>query len=657
MSHPRQWLGNETEGLASSSFTPQLWAVGIGEPAHLADIADPLRIWFAGAHVRTRGDPVQNPYVVGRWVRGLEHYDRQSLIEHLLHAHDTAIWVVGTRRMGKTSLLRQIEYVTAQPDSPYVPLFWDLQGHATAEQLTEELCWAIETASNRFEGCDFDFEQMHTWEAATILRRLCRQLYQQQRTLLLLVDEAEVLIEIGQSNPSWLARLRKTLQEGHLRTIIVSTRSLSQLTDQSVSWITSPFLFGFHMVILWPLRREGATALVRQLQNQMQVEVDDALAEQILHYTNQHPYLIQHLCDRLFVEDEAGRRYLRAIQDEDLAVTHMLAAYFHLDFQLLKDVERKLLWTVAVQGSMTDVQLTEQVDASELARLPTMLQSLEELGHLRREGEEWTTGSEFLRRWLLVHQSIPSPAMEADATQETRLDESNIAEVAQRLGVATNRLNGLDNISIRSASEFFHLIRSFFIDIRHLVEQDDGFRLLVTQGAEGKLLLRSEEEIQIALKHWLRPMCRAANIDMDREPQSGRGLLDFKFSYGHDFRCLVEVKLFSSAKLQDGLNIQLPIYLMADRCFYGIYVPVFLEAGDYAIQMRELHALATHRVLTDGMVIDVIDVRAWKPRSASKADRADDPARYYIAPLLNPAALDVRRQLPLLRDLGRDDPT
>jgi hypothetical protein len=195
-----------------------------------------------------------------------------------------------------------------------------------------------------------------------------------------------------------------------------------------------------------------------------------------------------------------------------------------------------------------------------------------------------------------------------------------------------------------------------------LVEQDDGFRLLVTQGADGQPALRSEEEIQIALKHWLRPMCRAANIEMDREAQTGRGFLDFKFSLGHDFRCLVEVKLYSSAKLQDGLGVQLPIYLLADRCLYGIYVPIFLESANYEMQMRELHAMATQRAHTHGVVIDVIDVRAWKPRSASKADLADDPARYHIAPLLNPAALDMRRQLPLLphvpslTDESRDEP-
>ena len=47
---------------------------------------------------------MRNPYIVGRWVRGHHHYGRHRLIDHLLNMPDTAIWMVGTRRMGKTSM-------------------------------------------------------------------------------------------------------------------------------------------------------------------------------------------------------------------------------------------------------------------------------------------------------------------------------------------------------------------------------------------------------------------------------------------------------------------------------------------------------------------------------------------------------------------------
>ena len=105
-------------------------------------------------------------------------------------------------------------------------------------------------------------------------------------------------------------------------------------------------------------------------------------------------------------------------------------------------------------------------------------------------------------------------------------------------------------------------------------------------------------------------MCERLNIDMYREPLTGRGLLDFKFSIGHDFRVLVEVKLHSSAKLQDGVDIQLPIYLLSDRCRYGIYVPFFLDADDQRQQVSDMQERAAARARSHGLLIDVIDIRA-----------------------------------------------
>jgi hypothetical protein len=142
--------------------------------------------------------------------------------------------------------------------------------------------------------------------------------------------------------------------------------------------------------------------------------------------------------------------------------------------------------------------------------------------------------------------------------------------------------------------------------------------------------LRSEEDVQIALKHWLRPMCRALNIHMDREPLTGRGLLDFKFSLGHDFRCLVEVKLFSNTRLQDGLAIQLPIYLMADQSTHGLYVPIFLESPGCTAAFEGLMQVARQQSELHGVHIEVVDIRAWKLKSASRADSVDEFARYRL---------------------------
>lgn len=587
---------------------------------------------------------VGNPYIVGRWVRGADHYDRKSLIEYLLNAQDTAFWVVGTRRMGKTSLLRQLEHLTDNDKSPYVPLFWDLQGCSTPQDLSGELYLAIEDVAERFARLDVDTTCLQGDDAAGILRRLGRETMRHGRELLLLVDEAEVLVEIGQAESAWLARLRKAMQEGNLRAVIASTRLLTQLTDQSGNWMTSPFLFGFHMVNLWTLHREGAKALVRQTQSPHPVGADDPLVEEILDYTNSHPYLVQFLCQRLFVPDANGGR-LRAVQDDDLDVDQMLASFFRLDFHRLSVTERRILLAVAEAGALDEDGLRARLEDCAEVRLISLLHALEELGHLRRCAEGWAAGSEFLQRWLRDNsRQLAEELRNEDAMTDSGDGAADMEALARTLGISPERIQALAGQRITSDRGFFEAIKRFFYEIRYLVEQDDGHKLLVTTTADGAPVLRSEEDVQIALKHWLRPMCRALNIHMDREALTGRGFLDFKFSIGHDFRCLAEVKLFHSARLEDGIGIQLPTYMIADRARYGIYVPIFLDPSGYLEAVAKLEQLAGERAQSHGVEIGVVDIRAWKPAPASKADEIEERNRYY------PDGLAVRRRLQAAAD-------
>ena len=71
--------------------------------------------------------PSITPYVVGQWVRGERFYGRQRHLEEILAGPRESLWLLGTRRIGKTSLLRQLEWIASQrPELGYLPLFWDL---------------------------------------------------------------------------------------------------------------------------------------------------------------------------------------------------------------------------------------------------------------------------------------------------------------------------------------------------------------------------------------------------------------------------------------------------------------------------------------------------------------------------------------------------
>ena len=588
-----------------------------------------------------------DPYIVGRWVRDADHYGRHTLIEQLLLAQDAAYWLVGTRRIGKTSLLRQIEHLAGQTDNGWVSLFWDLQGCTSPEDLTRELVFTLEDEAERFSGYGLDIDRLIDRDADEILRRISRALSRNQRRLLLLIDEAEVLVQIAEADEAWLARLRRALQEGHQRTILTSTKLLTRLTDQSMEWMTSPFLFGFQLTHIWPLNAGDARDLILQTQAETPVRAEDAVVREIMAYTNNHPFLLQYLCRRLFIgDDEAGDSggidfqsidyqpnhggasgMLRPIEEHDLEIDHMLDAYFRLDFEHLSELEQQAMLIVAQSNTVTTDQISSIVGVHSATQLRRVLGVLTELGHLRGDGDSWMIGNEFLRRWLYDHEYDLRARIEDEDVKTERLDENSVISMAEPLGAPRWAPVSLRPTDADDAPEFFHAVQSFFHAIRHFVEQDDGHKLLVNS-IKGNKMLRSEEEIQIALKHWLRPMCRELDIDLNREPLTGRGYLDFKFSVGHTYRCLVEVKLFNSAKLHDGVSIQLPLYLMADQAKYGIYIPVFLEKDGHDEAVAELRELAAQRAQTHGFDIEVIDIRAYKPTSASKAPSVELFERY-----------------------------
>src|SRR3954471_20216749 len=119
------------------------------------------------------------PYVVGRWVRGQNHYGRERLTEQLLQSPDSAIWLLGTRRMGKTSMLRQLEMIADAPESHFVSLFWDMQGCETTRDLSEELFNALLDVADRFAKNGIDVKQFTEQDALLSLRTIARGLMEQ----------------------------------------------------------------------------------------------------------------------------------------------------------------------------------------------------------------------------------------------------------------------------------------------------------------------------------------------------------------------------------------------------------------------------------------------------------------------------------------------
>jgi len=389
---------------------------------------------------------MRNPYTVGRWLRGPDHYGREQLLEYLMNAEDPAIWVVGTRRMGKTSLLRQLEWLlTTQENANFIPLFWDLQGSETKDDFDYELFLAVEDEMARFEAFGVDVSALYNRDAIQILRTLQRALKARGKQLLLLIDEAEAWISLAKNDYQALARLRKAFQSGGMRTIMTSTKLLMQLNDLTRNWLTSPFLFGFSLVHLWSLEPEASVSLVLQEQSHTPVSVERERINEVLRHSHRHPYLVQTLCYRLF-EEKQGRGSLREIREEDLRADHLLAGFFEVDFKCLAPTERHLLMTVARQGGISEEELVAKTDNESIDQISMYVHSMNNLGYLQRaysrsdsaeaashdDFPRWTIGNEFLRLWMLENYQELAQTLYSDVSDygvETLLEMGRKVEL------------------------------------------------------------------------------------------------------------------------------------------------------------------------------------------------------------------------------------
>ncbi|MDY7094380.1 MAG: winged helix-turn-helix domain-containing protein [Acidobacteriota bacterium] len=345
------------------------------------------------------------PYVVGQWVRGERFYGRQREISEILSGPRNGVWLLGGRAVGKTSMLKQLEYLTSR-DSSYFPLFWDLQGSVEPEEVHEDFHGALADAEGRLEELGIGLEEVEADDFLVSLGKLRRAVRRRGRKLLLLWDEVEELLHLHERWPALLRKLRRALlsQEG-VRTVLASGPRLWQLAEQRDD--TSPFLHGFAPPLyLGPLGEDPARALIfqRQLSRPLPDSAPEApvlgeqVAERILQLSGGHPTLLQLLCRRTV---ELG--------DVDAAVRSVsadptVAFFFSVDFDLLGPLEQQILTALAAREEPT------ALDALGLEAAPAEIQTsrlhLLRLGVLRLQGlaagddQRLEIRSPLHRRWL-----------------------------------------------------------------------------------------------------------------------------------------------------------------------------------------------------------------------------------------------------------------
>ena len=325
-----------------------------------------------------------NPFVVGQWVRGENFFGREKIIAELLFGPRQAVWVAALRRMGKTSLLREVERRAAhETNSSFLPLYWDCEGAIDDATLRESLLAALDETVSALH-VDNSWESLSTPE---VLRKVQQEAKARGRTLFLLCDETEALLAVAQNDPHLLARLRRALQSNNVRCILTATRRLAKLETFDEAG-TSPFLQGFvPPLYLGPWPETEARLLLAQAGFSLETQ------KELFQRSGGHPFLLQLLAKRTLELGNLDQAY------EHLQHDATLHNFFAVDLNTLQPAERLLLQQCAANEGF-DAHASHNTEAR------VALQTLSALGLLLQHEGQWRLRLPLFQHWLAQSKPV-----------------------------------------------------------------------------------------------------------------------------------------------------------------------------------------------------------------------------------------------------------
>lgn len=162
-----------------------------------------------------------------------------------------------------------------------------------------------------------------------------------------------------------------------------------------------------------------------------------------------------------------------------------------------------------------------------------------------------------------------------------------------------------------SIEDMFDVVMKIVQQFQFLVEKRGLWKELYHNNER-----RNEKSVQRIFYAVADSYCKANDLDISPEADTGTGEIDFKFSSGYTRRVLVEVKLSDNPKLLSGYQKQLEIYKDSEQTSKAIYVVI--DIGHLAKKERELQKIRIDRLNKKLPVSDIVIIDGSKKRSASK---------------------------------------
>lgn len=391
-------------------------------------IADHWRA-IIGEHIRALADEVEqlqeidSPYIAGPPLT--EQQDTftgrtgasQRIEQLVLDRRSPPLLLYGQRRMGKTSLLRNLGRLLP---STIVPMFVDLQGPpANASDhagLLYNLARAMADSAQRYRQIELlrltrealatdPFTVFDEWldDVERVLGRNATS----GRTALLMLDEFEAL-----EKPFGAGRFDETQVLGTLRNLIQHRPRFRVLLagthtfDEYARWAS--YLINVQLIHLSYLGEKETRDLIERPMTDFALRYEPAAVDRIIALTRGHPYLAQLLCSEIVAlknQQEVAMRRLARLADVEQAVPQALdsGAMFFADLAAnqVDAAGRALLTALAAAGEGQASPLAALAPA-----LPDPADAAQVAERLRRReliepaGTGFRFQVELIRRWF-----------------------------------------------------------------------------------------------------------------------------------------------------------------------------------------------------------------------------------------------------------------
>lgn len=335
----------------------------------------------------------------------------------------TAIILHGHRRMGKSSILRNVgDYVPAGSLSFYVDLRGELALAQGTHHLLSGLAATITWAARKDEGLDVREFDPTAYEHSTdawhafqdLLRDISAALGNKDDILILALDDFEALdeaVQDGRVGNDVYDRLRTLFLQQHIVPIFASSYALNELSLDCKEAAGGAFA----TISVSYLSPETARQLITSPNPDFSLDYHPAVVAEIVKQTHGQPLLIQYVCrelvshvnQQLFEPEEKVEREARVLPEDLVAVLSDEFVYTTPYFTVLwrnyaagRPAVEKVLEVLARLGPVYDAKLVEATElaAEELAEALTYLTTCDLIA--RDEANGWDLSVPLMSRWL-----------------------------------------------------------------------------------------------------------------------------------------------------------------------------------------------------------------------------------------------------------------